>query len=472
VKKTALLTSLTLAVLMLTAACGGAVTTAPQQPVQTQAIEMLVTEQPVQVTGEVYPPPVSSDEYRPPEKPLPPMTLKPPLAFFERVEGIGEQSIGFTFPGDYPGWPIAIKAAPFKDIAAYPYGLDPSGLYTPVGLVEIGPGSDRGAQPGAYLVLIDLSPTSFPIFGEIRQLYGSTVYSIEFQRIPQVRNPFRLPGAPIPEFVDPDNPPDNSAVITADGVCFVIKSVDPSSRQEIYTRYCSVPNTVLSVRANYEENYKGLEESILKTAELFEMQDILIYEQIISEMEDPNHIMACSAESTALQERLLSGEELPEEEVQKVLQHACGSDITVAPVKEEHLQEMYKGKVGIGPTNSGSSRLFIAAAPAALFQPDNPNDGIFPLAVGVMQVHNPINTDYGIVQPGEYRLDYWFYNTGEFYSASITGYLFEDNSLVADQPVPSIPAGFVNEDGSEQPAAQISACRIFGRCTFFQRNCP
>jgi len=68
-------------------------------------------------------------------------------------------------------------------------------------------------------------------------------------------------------------------------------------------------------------------------------------------------------------------------------------------------------------------------------------------------------------------MDYWYDGTGEFYAATITGVLKEDGTVVTDQQVPAVPATFVNEDETEQPGAQISACRIFGICVFFQKTC-
>jgi hypothetical protein len=42
---------------------------------------------------------------------------------------------------------------------------------------------------------------------------------------------------------------------------------------------------------------------------------------------------------------------------------------------------------------------------------------------------------------------------------------------VIDQQAPAVPATFLNADGSDLAGAQISACRIFRRCAFFQRGC-
>jgi hypothetical protein len=398
----------------------------------------------------------------PPDKPQLPVTDKPPLAFYESVEGIGEQSVAFTFPDTLSGWPVAIKAAAFKEIRSNPYGFDQTWSLQPVGLVEIGPGADSGEpRLGAYLVLIDLNSTSLQtpgeVSGEMRQLNGTAVYPLFFSSFPQALNPLRFPGTAVAEFANLPGPMDNGAVITADSVCFVTKVIRESSGEEAYIRFCSTPGSVLSVSANFKSSFEALSDSIRKVAESFGMQDIVQADQVISEMEDPGRIIGCS-------DKHLSKAQAAD------LQQACGSDITIAPVNTAILEDQYKNKVVAGLSDQTGRLRFIAAAPGESLQQDDPFEGIFPLAVGVVEVLYTINTDYGAIQPGTYRLDYWFYDNGEFYSATITG-TQTDGAPVENQQIPAVPATFINADGSVQPAAQISACRILGRCTFFQKSC-
>jgi hypothetical protein len=149
-------------------------------------------------------------------------------------------------------------------------------------------------------------------------------------------------------------------------------------------------------------------------------------DHIISTIEDPDRIKACAAAAEADKATL------------------CTSDIIVAPL------------------------LSFSEGPSVKSH------------VAVVKVLKPIQviTDQGTfpsIQPGEYIMDYWFDSAGVFYAAMVSGYL-EANTTgttfdVVNQQAPAVPALFVNADGSDLTGAQISACRIFRRCGFFQREC-
>ncbi len=450
---------LALALMIVAAACAAPAQqqTQPVAETHTEVVEEPATEAPAE----------SPDKFvsHPPEKPFLPYLLKPRLEFTYGAEGLGDQAVGFTFPDGT----IALKAAPFWDIYSYPYGDDPDGYYTPVGLVEFGDGSDSGVPPGIYLVMLDLQSIDQYILGEIRHLYEEgAVYTLYFERIPQLLNPMRFDPdrTSYAEFTDSSLPPDNSVTLTADGVCFILKTGDPSMGED-YVRYCSEQASVLSPQVNYKPQYEGLIESIGKTAEYLGMENDIQYEQIISEKEDLESITRCADKNLAGD---LEGAQLE-----------CGSDITVAPVKEEYYLENYAA--GYDQMKSQSfleDPAPLAAALPVVFQQDEIYAGHFPVPVATVQVLSPIDTDpdmryegdTDIIQPGYYRLDYWFDANEEFYAATISGYRYADEVEVRFQPVPAVPATFVNADGSDQAPAQISTCRIFRRCVFWQQICP
>jgi hypothetical protein len=142
-------------------------------------------------------------------------------------------------------------------------------------------------------------------------------------------------------------------------------------------------------------------------------------------------------------------------------QQKCGSDISLAPVTDAYFKEKY----GSIPVPAGN-RFTMASLLRPAFQPINTS-----IPVAIVLIHQRIDTSLGPVFPGNYQLNYWYDAGGNFYAATITGVLTDNGGTVTDQQVPAIPATFVNEDGTQQPGSQISACRIFGICTFFQKSC-
>ncbi len=368
-------------------------------------------------------------EYKPPTDPSLP-GIKPALAFSKPMAGLSEQSIAYTFPAGTPGGPIAIRVSPLGDIQKYVYGPPENWKdLTPIGLVEIGPGSDSGQpESGIYLVAIDLAASTLSVRGMIFPLItANTAYELNFQRISQELNLARFKSS-VEAFAKLDPPQSNNAAINADGVCFVF-----SISSNVYTRYCSEPGSVLSVRKNFASKYERLYGSIYKAALNFGMENQIQTDYIISEMEDPGRIQDCSGK-------------IDQGSTGQDLQTSCGSDITAVPVKQNPSQANVRVEVG-----SRSQ------------------------TVGVVQVLNPINTVNGTVLPGDYRLDYWYDENNVFYAASITGTAIGNGNErinVIDQQVPAVPASFVNTDNPPQGYAEISACRIFGYCVFWQRTCP
>jgi len=101
----------------------------------------------------------------------------------------------------------------------------------------------------------------------------------------------------------------------------------------------------------------------------------------------------------------------------------------------------------------------------------------FPLAapttidVAVVKILRPVEVPTVIpsgsftVQPGDYRLDYWFDVNGAFYASTLTG-LTTDNTEVINLQAPALPAIFIDAIGFQQPISQISACRIVKWCLF------
>ena len=91
-----------------------------------------------------------------------------------------------------------------------------------------------------------------------------------------------------------------------------------------------------------------------------------------------------------------------------------------------------------------------------------------------IQVLDDTGTVLDIIQPGEYRMDYWFNEDGLFFAATLTSFTTGNQTSIPDvinRQAPGVPATFINADGSDLPGAHISACRIFRRCGFFQRGC-
>ncbi len=481
-----------------------------------------------------------------PEDPLRPNMEKPPLDINtggEKVQSAVQippelsQVIGFTFPDGT----IAIKAAPFDKTTS----STQEGELSPVGVVEIGEGG--GVYTGTYVVNLDLEGSTQCVSGELRPLEGDSnnVPSVGFVRTELVPNPERVDHPEIwPPITDHEMQTyDNSAMITADSVCFVLES------GEGYFRYCSVPGSALSAMNNTSQ-YDALVKTIQQTAARFDLEDDIETSQTISTLEDILHINQCNHPDWY-------SEELDPDE-------ACRSDITVAPVTQNYLIKNFGSVIGLPtfqklvpvPSNEreactpckspytvhsgdwvwkigrrcnispyaiiranglyppywlypGDKLILPRNAPPFPHRPrsnlitsqlafalgnlpfsdalasfalqDEPSTKPISVTVGVVKVHREIYTatDYlsesenpeNIVHPGDYRLDYWFVGDQTFFAATLSGFR-DDGIEVINQQIPAVPAAFINADGTEPVSAQISACRIFRRCAFFQRRCP
>jgi hypothetical protein len=99
-------------------------------------------------------------------------------------------------------------------------------------------------------------------------------------------------------------------------------------------------------------------------------------------------------------------------------------------------------------------------------------------SAGVVQVLREIDTDpdnvhevgSDIIQPGFYTMTY-YYLDGVFQSAKISGISDTTGDNVTEQEVPAVPATVINGDDTMLQGAEVSSCRIFNICTFFQRFC-
>jgi len=420
----------------------------------------------------------------------------PPAAQAPAADALKEV-VAYTLPASTPAkdWTIPLRAAPLKEIQKYPSDKFPEGwpqgTPTPfeVGVAEIGAGAKYA---GNYVVAIDIDTEADTVSGLLASTTDANVYLVKFQRIPQVVNPERGKDAKIPAFQSLPDPPSVGLAIRADSLCFVVetKQNDPGS----YFRFCST-DPILSVRDNFSSQYQLLQDSIQKVADGVGVSTSdLDLDQIISEMENPTHIENCGEqllnpakaiappEPTATPDSMKFNFEPPADaavpgtpkpslsfseggtpapESAALFQASCGSDITVASVTLDYFDQQYKSL----PAPTGS-RPFMFSLLAPFFQ-----GGPTPITVAVVQILQPVDTVLGTVFPGNYRLDYWFNPGNVFYAATITGTLASNNAAVTNQPVPAVPATFVNTNGSEQGGAQISTCRIFGRCTFFQSSC-
>lgn len=479
-----------------------------------------------------------------PENPLipfqnkPSLDINPPVVTSKSSEQIPpevSQVIGFTFPDGT----IAIKAAPYEESDS----SDQDGELTPVGVVEIGEG---GIYTGTYEVNLDLEGSTQCVSGKLSPLEddSNNAFSVSFVRTKLVPNPERYNQYNWPSITSEEVPTYNSAVITADSVCFVLES------GEGYFRYCSAPGSGLSVKNNVSQ-YRALKDLIRETAARFNLQNDIEYSQTISTLEDVQHILNCHYASVELGKE---GEEL---------KPYCGSDITASPVTQKYLKKNYGSVIGLPKIQSlvpvpsqereacstpckspyivhsvdwvwkigrrcnispyaiinangllppywlypGDKLILPRNAPPfpgrprsnvitsqlafalgslafsdelALFaRQDQPVTIPISVTVGVIKVHRLIDTawDYGyennedLVYPGDYRLDYWFDENENFFAATLSGFR-DDGVEVRNQQIPGVPAAFVNADGTEPVSAQISACRIFRRCVFFQHRCP
>jgi hypothetical protein len=351
---------------------------------------------------------------------------------------------------------------------------DPNNKQTAVGIV-VHPDRPRNFPDQIeiiYEVLIDVTSTDDEVDVILVREDEETIETI-FTRIPQIVNPERT-GLYYPEFGNLGPVPSSGATIAADGVCFVINdtavvpsgpmrycsSVEPESvlafrapvkqassfyREASYT--WTSPFTValdldsasqLSVKDSYPTQYADLEDRILAAAGHIDYESPLNLNQILSTIEDPERIQDCANANN--------------EEDQ---QAACSSDIILAPVTQEYFEQKYND---------------LLALPFPL-------SGPITIDVGVVRVLQPIElptempVGITVIQPGDYRLDYWFDVNGIFYASTLTGLTTADTPVI-NQQAPAIPATFIdaNEDGPHQPFAQITACRISRWC-IFERGC-
>jgi hypothetical protein len=424
----------------------------------------------VTITPQVFPPP---------EFPFIPFPEKPSLVFSPYEPPSMQPILGYTFPGDVLDWMMPFKVTAFTDITP-----DPSDRLTPVGMLEIGIPPESGSEetePRIYLVTIDLISTGTLVRGKLFSITTTDAFDVTFQRIPQMRNPERTDST-YEEFQALEPAPVSFATISAASSCFVVTTQAAGP-----IKYCSRPTgpdgspSPLSVRDNFTSQYAHLQDLISEVAGQFDLQNVIQLDQIISMQEDIQHVQNCASDLT---------------------QETCGSDIIVAPVERQYFEQKYKDKFGGNDgdhdgddggddeddgnggnddeddggdgddSDDASSALgspfrFVSML-ASLFR----QEAQTPIEVAAVKVLLPIETSLGTVLPGDYKLTYWFDANGDFYAATITG-VTADNTPVINQPVPAVPADLVNADAGspEQPPAQISACRIFDYCTFFQRSC-
>jgi hypothetical protein len=412
----------------------------------------------------------------------PPQPLRPILAY--------------TFPSGFSNWTIPLRAAAFVDITP-----DPSERFTPVGMVEVGANPETESESSLYLVNIDLNSTETEVQGQLVPVTPTGILSaaatdtldVTFQRIPQRLNPERI-NSPYEAFQGLPSPQNSMATIFADGVCFVIKvangtgnGTDGDSDDDsdngtdndtnannstnggpIYNYYCSKPSgpdepdAPLSIMDNFPTHYAELQDLISGVAGQFGLQDLIQMDEIISTRESILGIQDCASTLT---------------------EEACGSDIIAALVTEQYFEQQFREKFGgngdggdeenrnnENGENNESQTVSTDTASVAVDNNNGENDDhsppLTPIEVAVVKVLKPIETPNTIVQPGDYRMDFWFDSNGLFFAATLTG-MTTDNIQVTNQQIPGVPATFIDQssEGPHQPALQISAkkCNIFGR---------
>lgn len=453
-----------------------------------------------------------------------PATATPPVLTEIPDDKIIQQLIAYTLPANTKDWTIPMKAGALIDLAKQPFGPpDSFGGQTPVGVVEIGPGSAL-QQPGIYLVTIELGNTGDNIPGRMYPFTDpgnpgiGTIQEVSFQGVAQELNPARN-DSPYEEFqvlnTNKNPPPAVSTAIGADSVCFVVRMED-----ETYIRYCSESGSPLSVSKNFPSQFGELQASINGAVDSLGQKYLnpdakVLTDQIISEKEDTNSIGTCKAKilnvdlpptetpltqtpvtkssspiqyptpalpllppnakpNLAYSKSVTSAEQLPD-----TFEQVCSSDIAVAPLEDPVPATELTAQSQLFPAGG---QFMLTASLEWAFRQAVPS----PQTVAVVQILNPIDADTAnvhpdnsdIIQPGNYRLDYWYHpdpqdNTKQvFYAATISGET-STGVQVLNQPVPAVPATFVNQNDNDPPppGAQISVCRIFGVCTFFQKSC-
>jgi hypothetical protein len=367
------------------------------------------------------------------------------------------------------------------------------------------PTPDPGSFVSAmYIVEIDVLSTDDIVLGRLVSTTSTETVDVNFKRIPQIVNPQREE-AIYPEF-QLDFVPTNAATIASNSVCFVVNATGDG-----FIRYCSVRETspLLSVRDSFPTQYTDLKNMILAAAARIGHQAPLALSQTLSTIEDGQRIADCANATDDLAQ-----------------QTACASDIIFAPVTREYFEEQLKkafggngdgggddkddgddrdnGNDGENGKNGDQVSQTVSQLTASIAadddngenddhgknddhkdnddrdnddrdkDPDKPGSRRTPIDMAVLRVLQPVQivtedpAGTVSIQPGDYRVDYWFDVNGVFYAATITG-LTTDNTMVINQQIPAIPAIFINADGMPEPSAEISACRGFGRCILWER---
>lgn len=378
-----------------------------------------------------------------------PTENKPSLTF-SPINPLLQTIIGYVFPANFQDWTAPIKVAAFVDIT-----IDRSQRLTPVGMLEIGPNPDTKLQQhgsGIYLVVLDLISKEKVVKGKLFPITGTNTFDLTFQRIPRRLNPART-DSPYDAFRGLGTPPDSSATISADSVCFTVKMDDTPT----YNSYCSKPTgpdepaSPLSVMDNFPFQYANLQALISEAAQRFDLQGLIQEDRIIAEKEAPKSIQDCASEPT---------------------QQTCGADIVVAPVTEKYFKRQFKQDFGPDDGGDGDDESSLLGSPfmlTSLLAPVLQQSCPFHREAAIVKVLQPIDTSSGIVRAGDYHLDYFYDANCVFYAATITGFT-TDNTPVTNQPVPAVPEGLVNANnsGPEPPPAQISVCIVWGYCVFFE----
>lgn len=399
----------------------------------------------------VTPPPGGTVDFPPPTDTFVPTAQKTTLVFSPTVDlsslpPLRRPIVGYSFPESFDDWNMPIRVAAFREIT-----IDSSETLTPVGVAEVG---SNQSDPQIYMVTIDLVSTATEVQGQLVSLTTTETLDVTFERMPQIRNPERI-NSPYNEFEDLEPAPSTFHTIYADGVCFVL----PTDNGRV--KYCSKPTgfeepaSPVSVADNFLLQYAELQDLITPVAEQFDLETAIQLDAIISMQENIQHIEECASALT---------------------QEACAADVVVAPVDEQYLLQNYDDHFGEDDDDDGEDD-DNGEDDHDDGEDDNGDDDDDPvsriaLAVAVMKVLRPIETSDVTILPGDYRLDYWFDANGVFYAATVTG-VMTDNTQVVNQPVPAVPASLINASGDDpqQPGAQVSSCRLFRRCTFFQRSC-
>jgi hypothetical protein len=414
-----------------------------------------------------------------PETPVAPDTDKPSLVF-SAVQASMEPKLGYAAPIEIGGpTTLLLRAASFVDIAP-----DGSQRFTPVGMAEVGANLETGTESVVYLVTIDLHSKADVVDAQLLALDGTSVFDVRFQRIPLKLNPARI-HSPFQEFQQLPPPSDSGATIFSNGACFLVRrdrgkgsstgigasegsgdtgidsiTADSTSGLGNYVKFCPNPNepSPLSIRRNFPSQYAQLQDMILGVAEQFHLQDVIQLDRVISTRESIQGLQECAREVSA---------------------QTCAADIVLAPVKQQYFDRQFRKRFGGNGGGDGDDRddrddrdqkpgSFVFTS---LLQPLLQQSGPAQFVVAAVKVLQPIETSLGIVPTGDYELLYTFDEKGNFVAASLTG-MTTDHTPVTNLQIPAEPATFVekNENGPQQPDAQISACYVLGHCVF-EKKC-